>query len=244
MQSLLKIWYQLFPPSIPFNFEKILLAHSDYFRNLSKENQQRFLQRLTVLLKFKEFVPKGLPRILPEMKIVIGSAIIQMTFGFSKYLFKHFTKIYVMPRQYRFRDYDEPFLGHVDFQAKVICFSWEDVQKGFAIPDDALNVALHEIAHAWEIEHRLSADFEDIFIEKDWKEWQQLGKETMKEIQEGNHSFLKKYGGTNEKEMFAVCVEAFFEQPKEFKEELPELYDKTVKLLRQNPLKKANPQEI
>ncbi|MFT6741859.1 MAG: Mlc titration factor MtfA (ptsG expression regulator) [Paraglaciecola sp.] len=243
LQRLYKIWFQIFPTTVPSNWKLILFKHSDYYRTLSTANKKRFLQRLAILLKFMEFVPNGLPKILPEMKIVIGSAIIQMTFGHSRFLFKHFTKIYVMPRRYRFRNYDEPFFGHVDFKAKVICLSWEDVQKGFEIPDDAVNVALHEIAHAWEMEHQLSTDFEDIFIEKNLKVWQEAADITMKEIQEGKHHFLKKYGGKNRKEMFAVCVEAFFEQPVLFKTELPELYEKTVKLLRQNPLKKANPLE-
>ena len=43
------------------------------------------------------------------------------------------------------------------------------------------------------------------------------------------------------KEMFAVCVETFFEQPEDFKKNLPELYQTMVNLLRQDPLLEGDP---
>jgi len=236
---LTQLWYKISPPPIPPGADKSLTTKSDYYKQLSRDDQHKFLQRLAILLKFMDFIPNGIPKVTSEMKIIIGSAIIQITFGFDKFLFKHFRTVYIMPERYVFRNSDEPFLGHVDFQQRVICFSWVDVQAGFDVPDDAINVALHEMAHVWEMEHRLSEDFQDIFIEKDWKHWQEKAVVVMAEIRNGQHQFLKEYGGKNMKEMFAVCVEAFFEQPKAFKENEPELYQRMVKLLRQDPMNGA-----
>lgn len=232
---LTQLWYKISPPPIPPGADKLLTAKSTYYNQLNRDDQHKFLQRLAVLLKFMKFIPNGIPTVTAEMKIIIGSAIIQITFGFNKFLFRHFKTVYIMPERYLFRNADEEYLGHVDFQKKVICFSWADVQTGFEIADDAINVALHEMAHVWEMEHKLSDDFQDIFIELDWIEWKKEAATVMIEIRNGRHQFLKNYGGKNLKEMFAVCVEAFFEQPKEFNENLPELYQRMVKLLRQDP---------
>jgi Mlc titration factor MtfA (ptsG expression regulator) len=42
-------------------------------------------------------------------------------------------------------------------------------------------------------------------------------------------------------EMFAVCVETFFEQSDAFKAELPGIYQSLVDLLQQDPSQKSNP---
>lgn len=236
-----QMWYQIFPPSIPLEFDFLLTAYSEYYRDLDYQNKQRFLKRLALLLKFIRFIPKDLPNVTAEMKIIIGSAIIQITFGIDTFLMRHFERIYVMPRMYRFRNFKEPFLGHVDFKEKVICFSWEDVQTGFQIPDDAVNVALHEMAHVWEMEHKIGGDFQKIFNQKDWHNWEAVAEKKLKLIQNGEHKFLKSYGGKNMKELFAVCVEAFFEQSEAFYEQLPELYFTMVNLLQQDPMNKKNP---
>ena len=62
----------------------------------------------------------------------------------------------------------------------------------------------------------------------------------MEAIRRGENNFLKSYGGINMTEMFAVCVEAFFEQPEEFQKELPKIYNTMVVLLNQDPLTYRN----
>jgi MtfA peptidase len=46
---------------------------------------------------------------------------------------------------------------------------------------------------------------------------------------------LRAYAGTNQPEFFAVAVEYFFELPREFKQDLPELYAVLSAMLRQDP---------
>ena len=175
--------------------------------------------------------PKGLPRVTEEMKIIIGSAIIQITFGLDRYLLEHFDRIYVLPRPYRFKGFQEPLLGHVDFKEKVICFSWKDVQEGFEVPDDAVNVALHEMAHVLEAEHELSGLYQEVFPPKIWTEWEAVSKQILMQLQAGQLPLLKKYAAKNRIELFAVCIETFFEQPEPFKKELPGLYDLMCRML-------------
>ena len=49
-----------------------------------------------------------------------------------------------------------------------------------------------------------------------------------------NHSDIRKYGGTNQAEFFAVASEYFFERPDLLKSKHPELYEMLVKCFNQN----------
>ena len=240
-ELIITFWYKKFPPQIPIHYNRTLNAYSEYYQNLSQENKTTFLKRLYILLKFIRFIPKGLPHVTDEMRVVIGSAIIQITFGLKNYLIKEFNTIYVVPRAYHFRDYKVPFLGHVDFANRVVCFSWRDVKTGFFIADDAVNVALHEMAHCLEKENTYRQLFSTFFDSEKWANWADYAYEKMEIIRRRENRFLKNYGGKNMHEMFAVCIETFFEKPDEFRYYLPELYDSLRELLNQDPTLKSSP---
>ncbi len=240
-ELLIKYWYKKFPPEIPSDYHRILNAYSHYYQNLNEKNQSKFRYRLFILLKLIRFIPKDLPHVTTEMKVVIGSAIIQITFGLNYFLLKHFNTIYVVPRPYRFPGYKDLFLGHVDFKYKVIVFSWQDVKNGYFIPNDAVNVALHEMAHCLEKENKFRQLFHNFFDEEKWNDWAEEASQKMETIRQGENNFIKSYGGKNMQEMFAVCIETFFEKPKEFKTYLPKLYDTMTNLLNQDPTISENP---
>ncbi len=50
-----------------------------------------------------------------------------------------------------------------------------------------------------------------------------------------DHSDIRKYGGTNAVEFFAVASEYFFERPDLLKKKHPELYNMLVVCFMQNP---------
>ena len=164
------------------------------------------------------------------MRAVMGGAIIEITFGLDRYIPSRFLEVRVMPRKYMYPGYGQPFLGHVDYHRNMIFLSWEDVQKGYWVPDDAKNVALHEMAHVLELETRYSFLFKRFFDAFSWNQWARTAFEKMKIIRKNQHYFLKSYGGINMSEMFSVCIETFFEQPAEFQAHLPEMYATLVNL--------------
>ena len=240
-EFILKIFFRKSPQHIDADYHKILSAHSTYYKNLNTELKKEFRLRLYHLLNVLGFSSAKIPEITREMRAVIGCAIIEITFGLKNYLPDRFTKIIVMPRRYMYPGYGQPFLGHIDYIHETIYFSWQDVKHGYLIPDDAVNVALHEMAHVLEVENSFNALFSNFFSRVSWHDWAEIAFQKMQIIRAKQNYFLKSYGGINMKEMFAVCVETFFEQPKEFKRNLPELYDALVELLRQDPTIKGSP---
>lgn len=129
--------------------------------------------------------------------------------------------------------YGEPFLGHI-VDSATIYLSWHDVKEGYQYPNDAVNFALHEMSHANKAEDGFDQIFNWFFKKTEWTKWPVLAFKKMQIIIIGNSQFLKDFDGINMKEMFAVCIETFFEQPEEFRNKLPEIYNTLVRLLNQD----------
>lgn len=222
------------PNHIGSDYHNILANHSTYYNLLDTVNQKKFRLRLYHLLNVVSFGSPKIPNVTREMRTVIGCAIIEITFGLKRYLPTRFTNIQVMPHRYMYPGYGEPFLGHIDYDNNQIYFSWQDVKEGYLIPDDAVNVAMHEMAHVLEAENGFNEIFTNFFSRFDWQEWAELAFNKMQVIRSGNNQFLKDYGGISMTEMFAVCIEAFFEQPVLFRDNLPHIYQTMVELLNQD----------
>ena len=235
------MWYRQFPPRIPANHHEILQEYSAYYRGLNDQNKQRFLHRLYLVIRFTRFIPQDIPKVTLAMKVLIGSAIVQIAFGLDQYIFRHFNKIFVVPRSYTYPGYPYRMVGDVNVYDKSVSLSWPHVKVGFEITDDAHNIALHEIAHCLILEDRFRI-ISDAFIEsEDWAKWEQDSSPIFKALQNGEKKILHPYGGSNTMEFFAVCVETFFEKSNELKEQEPELYNRLAKLLRQDPMNAQNP---
>ncbi len=55
-------------------------------------------------------------------------------------------------------------------------------------------------------------------------------------MQAGGRNLLGDYAATNYHEFWAVSVEVFFENPVQFRHELPDLYEAMARVLNQDPL--------
>lgn len=114
-----------------------------------------------------------------------------------------------------------------------ICFSWKAFQEGNAIPNDKVNLGLHEFAHALRF-NGVRGDETDYFFENYFARWLACAYSEFKKLQRNpTGSIFRKYGGVNINEFFSVAVETFFEAPMEFKAYFPELYVHTSILLNQ-----------
>jgi len=224
---------------VPPDYHTVLSAYSDYYNNLNPALQKVFRKRVYISCQFIAFYPLQLKKVTREMGILITSALVQITFGLNKYVLDRFKTIYVAPNTYSYGQYPA-LLGHVDFNSNLIVMSWPSVKQGFIIPDDAMNVALHELSHALQAEDTRWGLSEKFFDAIKMRNFEIQGLQEIYLIRTQRHTFLRNYAGQNMKELFAVCMECFFEQPLEFKAKVPKLYRLMVELLKQDP-SKSNP---
>ena len=105
---------------------------------------------------------------------------------------------------------------------------------GFKNTTDKSNTGIHEFVHLIDkLDDRTDGVPERLLEHQYAIPWLNLIHKEMEAIND-NHSDIRKYGGTNQAEFFAVASEYFFERPDLLKSKHPELYEMLVKCFNQN----------
>src|ERR1035437_8410107 len=241
---LVKLFWEKFiePSVIKNNFshinakeaEAILLVKFQFYQNLSDFDKKRFLKRTVHFLINKEFIPSGETQMTEEMVVLISACAIQLTFGLEEYILETFSKIFVYPKEY-YSKYDHLYHeGEANLNGAIV-LSWNNFVEGYDKPHENHNLGLHEMAHALRFDKFKSDEYDEFFAQY-LDKWHMVAEEEFNKLRNRRASFFREYGGSNFNEFFSVCVERFFESPREFKQALPEVYKHMCILLNQNPL--------
>jgi Mlc titration factor MtfA (ptsG expression regulator) len=216
--------------------DAILRSHMTYYSELSERGREKFLARLQVILASKQFYAKEGLKLTPEVQVLTAGAIVQITFGLRSFRLERFQKIVVYPDVFYNRLLDRDLKGSTSPNG-VLRFSWKHLAHGYAVGDDNVNLALHESAHALKVVVDEENSYLDTHLDGELADFLESGTDIRNAILEGKLTLIRKYASTNEHEFFACCVEYFFESPGHFKQNLPRLYDRLVRILRQDPLR-------
>lgn len=223
---------KIFP--VPPYYRELLQRYFRYYQGLSEQNKRTFEQRVCQFIYSKKFIPRGMKEVPVEMKVFVAAVAVQLTFGLPHVRFRHFDKILVYPDNYYSRITRQYHKGEVNPAFGIIVLSWRNFMEGFLHADDAINLGLHEMAHALRIESilRNESSFFEMPLVEELDTWhKKLCVES-----NGSVTLFRSYACTNVHEFFSVAVENFFERPQQFKIELPGLYEVMVKLLNQDPI--------
>jgi Mlc titration factor MtfA (ptsG expression regulator) len=205
--------------------------HFSYYNLLTSEEKEVFITRSIFIRKNLEFYSTTEDLMITEnIKILMSAAFTQITFGFDPGYLEDFNKIFLHPSIFYSRWVQRDVKG-LAFGNGVLHLSWEDFVKGYMFDDDKINLALHELAHALQIEC-----FDNISVDTpEYDAWVPIAKTELEHMRANPESaYLRAYAATNLHEFFAVCVEYFFEDPKTFRQKLPPLYQATCKVLNQD----------
>lgn len=218
-----------------WKIHRLMSVLSPYYLALSKDGKKVYISRLIHVILQKKFVAKEGETITMEKKIIILAGLVQLTYGLRKFSVPSFRKVALYPGAF----YSGLIRKHVKgltFARGYVLFSWTDTFKGFHLPNDNLNLALHEWSHAFVLDHSKDRAF-PLYLNINWRAREMTRAfEEMKDKSQ-NHPYFRKYAFTNKQEFFAVCVEHFFETPAEFNLRYPELYEDLCHLLNQDPLR-------
>jgi hypothetical protein len=218
------------------------LHNSPYYRHLSPEGQRKFIDRLLTFMLNKEFKgAKGLI-VTEEMKVLISASAVQLTFGLEKFKLQNLETIYIFPTIFKLMDPTQLYKGATSPKG-IMYLSWQSFQEGNRDATDKVNLGLHEMTHALKLSLSHGAGFDSYFANR-IDLWEHMAQGELKKLREKAQEFLRSYGKVNMSEFFPVCVEAFFESPKEFSTQLPQLYQYIVFLLNQDPNNAAEDYKI
>jgi len=197
-----------------------------------------FERRVHYFISIKDYYTFDELDLTEEMKVLTSAAAIQLTFGFKQFWMPNLKAILIYPTSFQRYEGFPKFRG--EFTEKgYVRLSWQHFEQGYLQPRDGINLGLHEMAHA--LEHLHEIQFVNDELGDGYELYSKLAVIELKRIRNKESQFLRSYAGTNMYEMFAVCIEYFFEVPDLFKMELPILYASLCKMMNQDPTKSASP---
>jgi len=224
----------------PEHWDKLLMENVLYYRNLSKERQLVFQQKMMQFLS--EVYIDGVQFELEELdKILIAASAVIPVFGFKEWHYTNLSGILLYPDNFnedmQFSSKDDSrniggIVGNGRFEKQMI-LSKKALYHGFKNITDKSNTGIHEFVHLIDkLDDRTDGVPERLLEHQYTIPWLNLIHKEMEAIND-NHSDIRKYGGTNQAEFFAVASEYFFERPELLEKKHPELYEMLVRCFKQ-----------
>ncbi|HMH22739.1 MAG TPA: zinc-dependent peptidase [Puia sp.] len=214
-------------------YHSVVSRYLKYYNRLSLEEQRKFLFRTYQFQQSKNFHYIEVDE-SAEMPILVSAAATQLTFGLEKFKLNYFDDIFILRDDYHYGFYSRPFMGHVDQTG--IYLSWDNFIKGISSQTPNCNVGLHEMGHALAYVNFVTQTEEDKLFKREFTEFSKVARPIFTAMQAGSRNLLGDYAATNYHEFWAVSVELFFENPVQFRHELPDLYESMTRVLNQDPL--------
>ncbi len=215
-------------------YHSVISRYLKYYNRLNLEEQRKFLFRTYLFQHSRNFHYIEVEE-AAEMPILVSAAAVQLTFGLDKFKLNYFDDIFILRDDYHYGFYSRPFMGHVDQTG--IYLSWDNFIKGISGQTPNCNVGLHEMGHALAYVNFITRTEEDRHFKQEFPKFSKVARPIFTSMQQGGaKNLLGEYAATNYHEFWAVAVEVFFENPVQFRHELPELYESMSRVLNQDPL--------
>lgn len=215
------------------NYSFVIGSLFTYFNDLPQDQKMMFVKRVYQFKTTKKFHFIGLEN-NDDTAILVSSSAVQVTFGLKNYLLSHFKDIYLLADAYHMDDDEELYIGHV--APEGIYLSWKHFLYGYSHKNDNINVAVHEMAHALLYNNFFAQYGIDSHFRLNYEKFSNSTGPIFADVITNRRSYLRSYAFSNLHEFWAVSVEAFFENPKGLKENMPDLYQALCRVLNQDPL--------
>ena len=215
------------------NYSFVIGSLFTYYNDLPEDLKWRFVKRVHQFKSTKKFHYIGLENNADTSTLVSASAI-QVTFGLKNYILSHFRDIYILADAYHMDDDEELYIGHV--APEGVYLSWKHFLYGYSQKTDNINVAVHEMAHALLYNNFFAQYGIDTHFRLNYERFSNSTGPILADVITRRRSYLRSYAFSNLHEFWAVSVEAFFENPKGLKDNMPDLYEALCRVLNQDPM--------
>ncbi len=221
---------------LQIQFNEELARFSHFHKRLERSEQELFENKAWRFYSSKRFLANGIPEVSFRMKVIVSSYAAQITFGYDDVLLGHFHTIVMHPAPYLSEKVGTILRGETNLKGEIQ-LSWLDLAEGHNKINNGVNLALHEFAHAIDLENLTEGNEFQFIDAQSLLAFRMLAEGEMERISNGADHFFRPYAGTNISEFFAIAVENFFERPVDMEQHLPEVFSMLVEMLRLNPCK-------
>lgn len=226
---------QILDAPFPASWRRVLEDRVRFYRKLDDAGRARFesnLRRIYADYRIESVGGVEIDDDLVVLALAGGAVLIQFMPGFP------------LPAVRDIILYPDAFDDEYDVQSDAniagmvhrrgpILFSARSLRQGWKHDRNGHNVSIHEWAHVLDWADGFADGVPGLGSATD--EWDALIKEALTKVRK-DKSRLRDYGGTNQAELFAVAVEAFYEKPRALKKSHAELYDALVEYFGYDPL--------
>ena len=212
-----------FPPA----WRTVLERRVPFYRWLDADGRDRFENDVRIFLSEQRIFAERGAKLDDDTRVLIAASAAMLGFGIPDWEWVNLRDSVVYPGAFDedYQQTEQAFIaGMVQHQGPIL-FSQRDLRLGFS-KLDGHNVGLHELAHVMDF---ADGRADGVPGDVDWvatAPWIELVSNRLAKLKKRKgYDALRRYASENEAELFAVAVEAFFEQPKRLHEKDPELYE-------------------
>ncbi len=225
----------------PEAWREVLKRRVPYYLELDERGRARFEFNVKVFLAEQTiYAPAnggGMVPVDDDVRVLIAASAAMLLQGRPDLEWPTIRDIVVYPTKFddAYTIGEGNIAGMVHAQGPVL-ISKRDLVHGFRKAHDGHNVALHELAHVLDYGTGAADGLPkglDFVAAAPWVEV--IAARLQKVRRRKYRHVLRDYAGTNEAELFAVAVEAFFETPTKLRERDPELYGMLQDYFQQDP---------
>ncbi len=218
----------------------ILNSKVRFFKDLNEEEKKFFEFKVAEFLSNVKITGVGANVTRNDELLIAASAVIPI-FRFPEWQYLNLDEVLLYENSFNdsFQtgtNYDgehdiSGMVGDGYMNGKMI-LSKHDLHWGFANEWDGSNVGIHEFVHLIDKADGSTDGIPKLFLQKQYiVPWLELIHQNIGRIMQGR-SDINPYGATDKTEFFAVVSEYFFENPKKFKANHPDLYELMEKMFR------------
>jgi MtfA peptidase len=235
---------------LPRPTQDLLMRHSAHYRRLPPDVRQEFNRQVQVFLTDKQITPVE-TRLTAEARLLVAASAVTLTAGWPGYTWDPLREVLVYPdhfdRDYQFastRSADgepaaelepDPIMTGQAHAWGVVVLSHPALKASFAATGQpASHVGFHEFAHLLDLSR---TDFDGVpsYLPDDAvRRWNGLIEHERERLERGD-SVLDPYGLSSPPELFAVAVEAFFQDPVAVARGHRDLYEFLASYFNQDP---------
>jgi Mlc titration factor MtfA (ptsG expression regulator) len=215
---------------LPEGSEQILWKYSKYYRKLSKAERLRFHRLVYIFLENTSIIGVGFDRSLEDCLLVAASAVIPVMGIDGFYAYPNIREVLLYPDRFNPEDFSTDgkgrnalgMVGDGPLENKMI-LSKPALYMGF-LKEGKENVGIHEFVHLIDKADGLADGCPEVLMQNQCSiPWMERMRESMEKMEFGKGD-ISSYALKNKAEFFAVTAEYFFQKPRKFRRNHPELY--------------------
>jgi MtfA peptidase len=219
-------------------WRELLERRVPFYARLDDAGRARFEDDVRIFLAEQRIYGVHGAAVDEDVRLLVAASAAMLGHGLPDWEWTNLRDVVVYPKA--FDDEYNPHVGGgiagmVHAQGPIL-LSRRDLVHGFSRPKDGHNVALHELAHVMDF---ADGHADGVPADIEWvasAPWIETVADRLRLMRKKRGDKpLRAYAGVNEAELFAVAVEAFFEQPDRLADKDPELFGMLAEYFNQDP---------